>query len=111
MANYDNIKDLILVFYVNVGNLDEQDVAEHIEMIRIRIANDKPEDTAPWFYIPVRGEDTRVECLNPKFIANETLVANAMFQLTEINQIFRDKVDNVFEVDKPETFKINKKIV
>lgn len=107
MANYDGIKDVILVFYINVGNMAEEDVEPYVESIRNNISGDKPEDTAPWFYIPVRGESSKVECLHPKFIVNETLVTNTMNQLTEINQMFHDRID-VLEINKPETFKINK---
>jgi hypothetical protein len=54
---------VILVFYLNVGNLEECDVQESIEKIKhqFRFKDEKFLS----FFIPVRNQDSKVECIYP----------------------------------------------
>lgn len=55
---------LILVYYVNVGNLDKSEVPEFMGKF-IKYVKD---DNIIQYHIPVRGEKSRIECINPKLI-------------------------------------------
>lgn len=63
----------ILVFYVNVGNMEPGDVSTYMSRLKEQM-NLKPEDNDKvlCFFIPIRNEATKVECLNvPTVVATE----------------------------------------
>ncbi len=65
------IKDkLILAFYLNVGGLSEQDVDGYISRVR---GSMKEDDSAIYYFIPVRNQETRVECVYPIFVDNQEI--------------------------------------
>jgi len=63
MAKFNKI---ILVFYIEVGNLDPRDVTSFIEKSKssMGMSNEDKKQMLQYF-IPVREGGTRVECLNP----------------------------------------------
>ena len=57
----------ILIYYINVGNIDEKDVVEYIKKVKINIslksdASGKFSDITE-LYIPLRNGETHVEVL------------------------------------------------
>ena len=52
----------VLVHYINVGNLDHMDIRAYIEQIKNECNYDGEYHAV---FIPVRGQDTKIECLNP----------------------------------------------
>ena len=54
----------VLVHYINVGNLDEADVQGYIGSIADS-CKDSYKGEYHALFIPVRGQETKVECLNP----------------------------------------------
>lgn len=68
MTDFDK---LVLVFYINIGNLDISDVEEYINRIKKIVVGD---DTRINFFIPIRDGETRVECINPKLVHKEIFV-------------------------------------
>lgn len=99
---------IILCVYIEMRDGSETSRL-NFELIKNQINNEKEKITdAPWFYIGVIGERSRVECLYPKFCTpNEQLTPDIMEQLTTISSQFYPS--NFMCVDKPEQFKINKK--
>jgi hypothetical protein len=61
---------IILIHYINVGNIDGNDVSEMMENI-VNKFSPKEEDNIISYWIPVREGDTRVECINPKLVSEE----------------------------------------
>ena len=61
---------IILVHYINVGNINSNDVAEIMKDIVNKFSL-KEEDNIISYWIPVREGDTRVECINPKLVSEE----------------------------------------
>lgn len=56
---------LILVHYINIGNLSIDQVEEFIN--KVRKMTDGVDDNMS-YYIPVRDSESRVECINPKLV-------------------------------------------
>lgn len=65
----------ILVFYINVGNASHQEVDEIVSNIRKTIkANKEDEEKIMHYIIPVRDQETKIECLNsPLYISDERM--------------------------------------
>jgi len=64
------IEQIILVHYINVGNISMEDVEPFIQKIAIKM-RPKPEEQCHSYFIPIRNGDTRVECINPKLIGED----------------------------------------
>lgn len=67
MLNKDKI---IIVAYVNVGSIHDDDI--NAFLTRTASVLKPEEDGSSLFYvIPVRGEESRLECINPKLVSEE----------------------------------------
>ena len=65
-----NKEKIILIHYINVGNIDDNDVSEMMKNV-VNKFSPKEEDNIISYWIPVREGDTRVECINPKLVSEE----------------------------------------
>ena len=89
---------LILVHYIDTGNLINSEIPTFIEEVVKKMSSDKEEHLS--YFIPIKGE-SRVECINPKLLdENEFQIhldglnhAKEQFNLTikEINQNKEDE--------------------
>jgi hypothetical protein len=61
---------IILIHYINVGNIDGNDVSEMMGNV-VNKFSPKEEDNIISYWIPVREGETRVECINPKLVSEE----------------------------------------
>ena len=61
---------IILIHYINVGNIDGNNVSEMMENV-VKKFSPKGEDNIISYWIPVREGETRVECINPKLVSEE----------------------------------------
>jgi len=64
------IEQIILVHYINVGNISMEDVEPFIQKIAIKM-RPKPEEQCHSYFVPIRNGDSRVECINPKLIGED----------------------------------------
>ena len=64
------MEKIILVHYINIGNMDYNDVNKFMEEIAEKFSL-KEEDNIISYWIPVNNGETRVECINPKLISEE----------------------------------------
>lgn len=64
---------IILVYYIDMGKLPPSKVGEYIQTLGEQVKNGIPEDddSIIQYVLPVRGENSRVECINPKFVTEE----------------------------------------
>mgnify|MGYP003660557461 CR=1 FL=1 len=63
-----NKDKLILVHYINTGNLINTEIPTFIEKAVKKISSDKDEHLS--YFIPIKGE-SRVECINPKLVGKD----------------------------------------
>jgi hypothetical protein len=65
-----NNEKIILIHYINVGNIDGNDVSEMMKNVATN-CSPKEEDNIISYWIPVREGETKVECINPKLVSEE----------------------------------------
>lgn len=63
------MEKIILAHYINVGNSSPQRVAETIQSLRKLL--DMEDNEIIHYLYPVRDQETRVECLNPRLVSEE----------------------------------------
>ena len=61
---------IVLAIYINVGNMDIQDVKSFMEKVQRSMGEDRG---YKYFYIPVRDQESKVECVYPNFLSDETI--------------------------------------
>ena len=64
------MEKIILVHYINIGNINYNDVNKLMEEITVKFSP-KEEDIIICYWIPVNNGETRVECINPKLVSEE----------------------------------------
>ncbi|MCK9447194.1 hypothetical protein M0Q50_10110 [bacterium] len=63
------MEQLILVFYINIDNMSTQRAMEYLQDIQENVKN-KPEGSIQYI-IPVKDQETKIECINPKIVTEE----------------------------------------
>lgn len=63
---------LIIVFYINVSDVDPQEMPVYMTDIKDNFAKDKADDVVE-FFIPIKNGDSRVECINPKAASDDDM--------------------------------------
>ena len=60
----------ILIAYINVSGVNDSDLSAFLQEA---VNNLKPEedDSILFYAVPVRGEESRLECINPKLVSEE----------------------------------------
>ncbi len=61
---------VVFAIYVNVGGMDYKDVENHIKRIRETITEEKE---FKYFFIAVRDQESRIECVYPNFVNDEEI--------------------------------------
>ena len=64
------MEKIILVHYINIGNMNYNDVNKFMEEITVKFSP-KEDDNIISYWIPVNNGETRVECINPKLVSEE----------------------------------------
>ena len=81
---------IILIHYINVGNIDGNDVSKMMEEVINKLSL-KGEDNVISYWIPVREGETRVECINPVIASKD--------EMDKIGKIIED-IKNTFDIGK-----------
>jgi hypothetical protein len=58
---------LVLVYYVNIGNIDDSDVEPYLNRVKDMLTD----TNMVQYFIPVRDQETKIECINPKLVNEE----------------------------------------
>ena len=83
----------IIVFYINVGNLDHEGVSGMIKKVQDMI-KPLPEDAVKviQYVIPVRDQETKIECINsPVYFSSEDQVKKYKDEIKRMD----DKLDRI----------------
>lgn len=67
MLNKDKV---ILVAYINVSGVHDCDISAAMQEA-VYSLKPKEDDSILFYAIPVRGEESRIECINPKLVSEE----------------------------------------
>jgi hypothetical protein len=71
----------VLVFYINVGNMDIIDVVSYIELVKNSTGHIKGYEQ---IFIPVRNRDSEVQCLNPYYLDKKEEIRKMKHTLKEL---------------------------
>ena len=61
---------LILVFYLNVDHIHKNEWWDYLQEAKHSLASNL-DDSVISYFIPVENENSKVDCINPKFIDEE----------------------------------------
>jgi hypothetical protein len=71
----------VLVFYINVGNMDNIDIVSYIDLVKNSVSHIKGYEK---MFIPVRNRDSEVQCLNPYYLDQKEEVRKMKHTLKEL---------------------------
>ena len=95
---------LILVHYIDTGNMINSEILTFIEKVTKKISSNKDEHLS--YIIPIKGE-SRVECINPKLIDKDEYKIH-LKKLKRAEKEFYKVIESMNE--SKFTKKVNKKI-
>lgn len=85
----------IFVIYVGVQGVRSEDIPEVIERISRRIA---PETfKGEIIFIPTQSPDTRIECINPKYVTDAELIAEHTENMKELHEQLKHQIQQLKE--------------
>ena len=90
------MEKLILVIYVGVVGLRSEDIKEFVHRLSERIIPSSVE--GEFIMIPTQSTDTRIECINPKYITDAELIK----EHTEMMKKLQENLQNQMEQLKQE---------
>jgi hypothetical protein len=74
----------ILVIYVGVANVQPEDISDFCHRVAKKII--PTSFIGEVILLPVQSLDTRIECINPKYITDEELVKEHTNLMKELNE-------------------------
>jgi hypothetical protein len=78
---------LILVLYVDIGDLEEKHINQHVKYVGSALFTEEVilKTGAITFVIPTRTGGTRIECINPKYVADVDLYNSFLDKIGDLN--------------------------
>ncbi len=73
----------ILVFYIGIAEINHEDIQDYIQKVIKKISPDTFKGEI--IVIPTHTYDTRVECINPKYITDDKLIQQHENLMKELN--------------------------
>ena len=77
------MENKILVFYVGIAGIASEDVETYVKKVTETIT--PTTFNGEIIVIPTHSYDTRVECINPKYITNDELIQKHETLMKELN--------------------------
>lgn len=74
----------ILVIYIGVAGIRSEDISEFVNKVTSKISPVTFEGEI--ITIPVQSYDTRVECINPRYVTDEDLIAENMSMIKKLRE-------------------------
>lgn len=77
----------ILVFYIGIGNMHENDIPNYIDSVKVRFFDPEfiKRNNCEIFMIPTRDMNSKIECINPIYITDEKLIAEHEEMMKTLN--------------------------
>lgn len=93
----NNVK--ILVIYVGVAGVRSEDIENYVNNVAKRITPTTFDSEI--IIIPVQSTETRVECINPKYITDESLIIENERLMKELHNEINKQI-NILKENKNE---------
>lgn len=87
------MKKLIIVIYVGVQGLRSEDIEGFIKKLSKRIIPSSIE--GEFIMIPTQSPDTRIECINPKYITDADLVNEHTELMKKLNEHLQNQLEQL----------------
>ena len=91
------MENLILVIYVGVQGVRSEDIPEFIEKIAKQLTPSTLEGEI--IVIPTQSIDTKIECINPKFIIDVKLIEEHNIMMKKLNIELQHQLKKLKEVN------------
>ena len=88
----------IIVIYIGVAGIRSEDYESFIKRIAEKIS--PTSIGSEIITIPVNSYDTRIECINPKYITDEELVNEHTNLMNELHEELRHQINQIKEENK-----------
>lgn len=85
--------NLILVYYISINGIRTEDIQRYMEEVSTKISA-KSIKVAEIIFIPVQGE-TRIECINPKYITDEELIREHRLKMDILNENLNSNIKSI----------------
>lgn len=79
---------IILVHYINIDGVPNNNLAQMMELVKESLAKDADIIS---YIVPVRDEPTRIECVNPKLLGDDDNAWDNVKRVLDRNQKAVDK--------------------
>jgi hypothetical protein len=83
--------DLILVYYVGVSGIRSEDINDFVREVLERTVPDS--FSGHIIGLPVQSVDTRIECINPKYVTKKLLINEHNIRLSKLNEELQYQMD------------------
>jgi len=88
-------KSKLLVIYIGVAGIRSEDIADYVHKITNQISPLTIESEI--ITIPVNSYDTRIECINPKYITNDKLIKQHTKLMNELHIELEHQIKQIKE--------------
>lgn len=85
--------NLILVYYIGVAGIRSEDIDEYVHKVmkKIAVSTIKGEIVV----IPVQSVDTRIECVNPKYITEDALIVEHNAKMKKLQEELHYQMEQI----------------
>lgn len=80
----------IIVIYIGVEGLDMSQIESYIRQVSKKITPSTFEGEI--IIIPIHSRDTRIECINPKYVTSEALINEHNKLMNELNEVLHHQI-------------------
>lgn len=84
------MENKILVIYVGVATIRSEDITDYVHKVASKIVPTTFEGEI--IMLPVQSIDTRIECINPKYIIDAELIREHTEQMKTLNEEVQNQI-------------------
>jgi hypothetical protein len=85
------MENKLLVIYVGVGGINVEEISDYMQNVAAKIMPKTFDGEI--IFIPISGFDSRIECINPKYITEQELIDKNNKLLSELNEELKHQLD------------------
>lgn len=89
------MENKIIVIYIGVAGIRSEDIEEYTHLVTEKIIPSSIQ--AEFIVLPVQSFDTRMECINPKYITNDELIMKHNVLMHELSIELEHQIKNLKE--------------
>lgn len=89
------MEEVILVIYIGVQGIRSEDIEEFVQKISQRISPSTLQGEI--IVIPTQSPDTRIECINPKYVTDAILIKEHTDMMKELKEHLQHQLEQLKE--------------